>query len=141
MLIIHQNDFLSWLMDEAKGEERSPEHLTNRILHINFASIHTSSMVCSLCCSYLRTQKILQSFTHALYELASQPRYLQPLREEVEAIIETEGWTKSSVSKMRKLDSFLKESQRYNGISLGEHSDSYGFMFLNVLQYRFKGKL
>ena len=40
------------------------------------------------------------------------PEYIQPLREEIEAIIEKEGWTKASVMKMRKLDSFLKESIR-----------------------------
>jgi hypothetical protein len=36
---------LSWLMDEAQGEERTTEKLTLRILNLNFAAIHTSSMV------------------------------------------------------------------------------------------------
>ncbi|KAF8507441.1 cytochrome P450 [Gautieria morchelliformis] len=93
-------DFLSWLMDEAEGEERSLMNLTYRILHLNFASIHTSSM----------------SFTHALYHLASQPEYIEPLRNEVETIVAEEGWTKSSLTRMRKLDSFFKESQRMNGL-------------------------
>ena len=30
------------------------------------------------------------------------------------------GWTKAAIGKMRKLDSFLRESQRYNGISLSK---------------------
>lgn len=34
------------------------------------------------------------------------------MREEVEAIVEAEGWTKASMGKMRKLDGFVKESQR-----------------------------
>ena len=34
------------------------------------------------------------------------------MRQEVEAIIEAEGWTKASIGKMRKVDSFVKESQR-----------------------------
>ncbi|EGN93634.1 hypothetical protein SERLA73DRAFT_189361 [Serpula lacrymans var. lacrymans S7.3] len=93
-------DMLSWLMDEAKGEEQTARLLTMRILTINFAAIHTSSM----------------SFTHALFYLAAYPQYIQPLREEVEAIIEQEGWSKNALVKMRKVDSFLKEAQRFDGL-------------------------
>ena len=32
-------------MDEAKGEETSDRNLTLRVLTVNFAAIHTSSMV------------------------------------------------------------------------------------------------
>ena len=56
--------------------------------------------------------------THALYDLASMPEYIAPLREEVEAIIATDGWTKNALAKMWKVDSFLKESHRVNGIVL-----------------------
>ena len=35
-----QNDFLSWLMDEAKGVDSTVEELTTRILGVNFAAIH-----------------------------------------------------------------------------------------------------
>lgn len=38
-------DFLSWLMEAAQGEEQTIENLTRRILVVNFAAIHTSSMV------------------------------------------------------------------------------------------------
>lgn len=62
-----------------------------------------------------------QSFTHALYHLAAQPQYIQPIREEVERIIAEEGWTKPSMTKMRKLDSFMKESQRYTGIGMSAY--------------------
>ncbi|KAF8575896.1 cytochrome P450 [Ramaria rubella] len=94
------NDFLSWMMDEAEGEERTPERLTNRMLTLNFAAIQTSST----------------SFTHALFHLAAQPEYIDSIRKEVEAIIAEEGWTKIAMAKMCKLDSFLKESQRFNGL-------------------------
>jgi hypothetical protein len=36
---------LTWLMDEATGEETSTRSLTRRILTVNFAAIHTSTMV------------------------------------------------------------------------------------------------
>jgi hypothetical protein len=39
-----QNDMLMWLMSEAKGVERSTEGLARRLLAINFASIHTTSL-------------------------------------------------------------------------------------------------
>lgn len=39
---------LSWLIDEAKGEERTVEALTARILMVIFASIHTTTMVRSV---------------------------------------------------------------------------------------------
>lgn len=59
----------------------------------------------------------LQTFTQALYDLAAHPEYAQPMRDEVDAIVEEEGWTKNSMSKMRKIDSFLRESQRFHGLS------------------------
>ncbi|KAF8503961.1 cytochrome P450, partial [Gautieria morchelliformis] len=93
-------DMISWLLDEAQGKERTPENLTRRLLSLNFAAIHTSSI----------------SFTGALFNLASRPEYIQPIREEVEAVVAEEGWTKVAMSRMRKLDSFLKESQRTKGL-------------------------
>ena len=50
--------------------------------------------------------------TNAVYDLDAYPQYSEALREEVEAVISTEGWTKAAMGKMWKLDSFLKESQR-----------------------------
>jgi len=38
-------NLLTWLMDEAKGEEATDWYLTSRMLAINFAAIHSSSMV------------------------------------------------------------------------------------------------
>ena len=37
------------------------------------------------------------------------------MREEVEAVINEEGWTKSAAGKLWKVDSFLRESQRISG--------------------------
>jgi hypothetical protein len=43
-----------------------------------------------------------------LYRLLANPEYLEPLREEVDAVIREEGWTKAGVDKMHKIDSFLR---------------------------------
>jgi cytochrome P450 len=90
------NNLISWLLDEAQGSQRNIDQLAVRILAINFAAIHTTS----------------HAFTNALYNLAAHPEYVAPMREEVEAVIEADGWTKVSMGKMRKVDSFIKESQR-----------------------------
>jgi cytochrome P450 len=95
------NDFLSWLMEDAVDEERDPHNLTLRILMVNFAAIHTTS----------------KALTFILYQLLAHPECILPLREEVESIVNEQGWTKASLSNMRKLDSFLREAQRVSGSS------------------------
>ena len=40
-----QNDMLMWLMSEAKGVERSLEGFARRLLLVNFAAVHTTSLV------------------------------------------------------------------------------------------------
>ncbi|PIL33520.1 cytochrome P450 [Ganoderma sinense ZZ0214-1] len=96
------NDMLEWILEQAIPRNSSDESIASRILLVNFAAIHTSS----------------NSITHALFDLAAAPQYLQPLREEIEPIIAAEGWTKAAMGKMWKVDSFLRESQRFNGIGL-----------------------
>jgi hypothetical protein len=39
-----QNDMLMWFMSEAKGVERSVEGVARRLLLVNFASIHSTSV-------------------------------------------------------------------------------------------------
>ncbi|EJD07465.1 cytochrome P450 [Fomitiporia mediterranea MF3/22] len=94
-------DMISWLIDVAP-KDQTIRDMIMRMLHINFAAIHTSSV----------------SLTHALFHLAAEPQYIGPLRDEVEQVIKEEGWTKVAMTKMWKLDSFMKESQRMNGINL-----------------------
>ena len=42
---VKQNDFLMWLMSDAKGVERSLGGFARRMLVVNFASIFTTSLV------------------------------------------------------------------------------------------------
>jgi hypothetical protein len=48
-----QNDMLMWLMEEAKGVERSLEGLARRLLLVNFAAIHSTSLVSNISSSLL----------------------------------------------------------------------------------------
>ncbi|KAH9836319.1 cytochrome P450 [Rhodofomes roseus] len=91
------NDMLQWVMDEAEGEELQVDRLVIRIMTINITAINTSSM----------------TFTNAMFYLAAHPEWLKPLRDEVEEVTKAEGWTKDSVNRFAKIDSFLRESQRY----------------------------
>ncbi|KAH9992075.1 cytochrome P450 [Russula vinacea] len=93
------NDMLMWLMSEAKGVERSVEGLARRLLFINFASIHTTSL----------------TLTQVLYRLLTNPEYIEPLREEVDAVIAEEVGRKLD-RQMHKIDSFLRETQRLGGL-------------------------
>ncbi|KAJ4481987.1 cytochrome P450 [Lentinula aciculospora] len=98
------NDLISWLLDEAQGERRKNivYNIVSRVLVINFAAIHTTSM----------------SLTNTLFHLAVNLHLAQPLREEVESTVAELGWTKAAMGKMWKLDSFLKETQRLTGSSV-----------------------
>ncbi|KAJ6472648.1 cytochrome P450 [Mycena vulgaris] len=93
------NDLISWLLDEARGHpsRRTVRNLTRTLLNVNFGAIHTTT----------------QGFLHALYNLAARLEYVEPLREEIKAVIKAEGWSKAAILKMVLLDSFLKESARF----------------------------
>jgi len=54
-----------------------------------------------------------------LCRLLANPELIEPLRQEVEAVIKEEGWTKAGIDKMYKMDSLLRETQRVDGISSG----------------------
>ncbi|KAH9834047.1 cytochrome P450 [Rhodofomes roseus] len=94
-------DYITWAMEEAEREGQPTQVVIESLMFANFAAIHTSS----------------KSMTQALYHLAECPVLAAPLREEVEEVIRDHGWTKVAMSKMWKLDSFMRESQRFNGIT------------------------
>ncbi|PIL34366.1 cytochrome P450 [Ganoderma sinense ZZ0214-1] len=96
------NDVLQWIIDRAVVKQETDSEITERLLLLNLAAIHTSS----------------SSMSQVLFQLAERPELVLSLREEIEAIIEEEGWTTASFARMWKLDSILRESQRYNGFTL-----------------------
>ncbi|KAJ8066894.1 hypothetical protein OCU04_004279 [Sclerotinia nivalis] len=56
------------------------------------------------------------ALTHVIFDLCAMPEYIEPLRfEALSALAEDNGeWKLSTIKKLRRLDSFLKESQRVN---------------------------
>ncbi|CAK5282147.1 unnamed protein product [Mycena citricolor] len=93
------NDLISWLLELAGPDGRHPEPIAARILSLNMAAIHTTSM----------------ALAHALFDVTSREGYLEPMREEAENVIRAEGWTKSALNSMHKMDSFIRETQRMQG--------------------------
>jgi cytochrome P450 len=62
---------------------------------------------------------MMQTSTHVLYRLLANPEYIEPLRQEIEAVLAEEGWTKAGIDKMHKLDSVVRETQRIDSLRLG----------------------
>ncbi len=114
-------------LEVAKGEETTNEALIGRILAVNFAAIHATSMVSSLSIYPRRSNSHCgnKSFTHALYYLASSPEFAELLREEIDVIVREYGWTKGGLDQMKKVDSCLRESQRLQPVKNGEHLEQY----------------
>ncbi|KAJ7919316.1 cytochrome P450, partial [Mycena leptocephala] len=95
------NDLISWLLNNAEGPKRTASDIALRLLVANTGAIHPTST----------------TITTALYDLTTHAEYILPLREEAERVIKAEGWTKSAIANMHKIDSFLRESQRMNAAS------------------------
>lgn len=114
------NDMLMWLLEHRQGNAASVEEVATRILALNFAAIHSSSTVSRWSSSVSFggvPTPISQVLLHVLYTLAAHPEHVPALREEADAVINTHGWTKSAMGEMVKLDSYLKETTRFQSIS------------------------
>lgn len=98
-------DVLQYLIERAGGDDARPMCLAAMVLSLSLASNHTTAM----------------ALTEAIYDLCAHPEYQDELRQEVlDALDADGGWKKTTLLKMRKLDSFLKESQRMHPPSLSE---------------------
>lgn len=91
-------DMVQWMAESAKGSDRDPDVLAHNMLFMALAGVHTSSATA----------------IHVLFDLCANPDYIVSLREEVESVVRDHGWTLSSINRMKRLDSFTKESQRLN---------------------------
>ncbi|KAK2596419.1 hypothetical protein N8I77_013310 [Diaporthe amygdali] len=91
-------DMVQWMVDSARGSDQNPDVLSHNMLFMSLAAVHTSSA----------------TTIHALFDLCANPEFVQPIREEVLAVVAKHGWTLSAIASMKKLDSFMKESQRLN---------------------------
>ncbi|KAF3770642.1 cytochrome P450 [Cryphonectria parasitica EP155] len=100
-----EDDFIQWLLDALPEEERTDYHTQAELqLLLSAASIHTTNNLLVDC----------------MYDLAANPEDAEELRQEAIAVLEggdpSSGWArKDSMTKLKKLDSFMKEVQRLSG--------------------------
>src|SRR5690606_16871204 len=84
------DDYLEWartrLDKNPSAEFRTVEFQARLQLNLSMAAIHTTSL----------------TLTHIIYDLAANPQYIDELREEVKAVLETTGGklTKLGMGKM-----------------------------------------
>ncbi|KAI9768105.1 MAG: hypothetical protein M1840_005139 [Geoglossum simile] len=99
-------DGIQWLLDSKKGE-KSAQQLAKEIadeqLFLSIASIHTSS----------------SSMLSFVYDLLERGEYLDEIMDEVRQTLAIyPEWTPQSLGKLRKLDSFMKESSRVHPVGM-----------------------
>ncbi|KAI1850820.1 hypothetical protein JX265_013300 [Neoarthrinium moseri] len=96
-------DLVQRLIDAAPPIEKTVPQLAERVMALNVASIHTTTM----------------TFTSALYSLAAEPeKYAEVLRNEVLEHLEDGQITAGTLASLPKMDSFLRESGRFNNAGL-----------------------
>ncbi|USP72974.1 hypothetical protein yc1106_00248 [Curvularia clavata] len=102
------NDFITWSYRTAQAENRrdemQPTRIAQRILPLNFASNHTTT---------LTAYEALVNILHA------DPGVMRQLREEAYRILQEEGgYTRNGLSRMHRIDSAIRESQRLSPFAL-----------------------
>lgn len=95
-------DTIGWMVEVAKG--RKVDYVAGQ-LSLSLAAIHTTS----------------EALTLAIMDICLFPSLLQPLREEAIRVLGEDGWSKTALYKLRLMDAFLKESQRFHPSSLSMH--------------------
>lgn len=110
-------DMLQWLVDTAQGKDAEPERLVKMMMFLNMAAIHTTAMTA----------------TNVFLDLCTRPECIDMIREEILQVVkEDRGIKASTLQKLKKLDSFMRESRRMN---------SMGFCkYLLLHQYNNRGE-
>ncbi|KAF2184216.1 putative cytochrome P450 [Zopfia rhizophila CBS 207.26] len=91
------SNVLCWLADTAKGRDRDADTLAHVEVLLALASVHTT----------------LLRMVNVLYDTTANPEYFDELQAEIQGLNDSQNvWDTTSYSKLEKLDSVLRESQR-----------------------------
>jgi cytochrome P450 len=98
-------DCVNWLL-QLKNSDTSLEKVADQELFLAIASTHTTS----------------STLTSVLFDLVAHPEYHEEILAEVRQALEECGgeWTLQRIAQMKKLDSFMKESNRLNPIGFSK---------------------
>ena len=103
-------DGIQWLIAAAGARKKTLQEIADEQLFLSIAS----------------TPPTTASTLSILHDLADHEKYHDEILDEIQTVQKQHGskWTKQSLSKLEKLDSFMKESQRVHPIGLGISSNS-----------------
>jgi len=110
------DDLIQWLIDAAPPVEKTVYQIVERVMALNVASIHTTTM----------------TFTPAIYSLAAEPsKYIDTLRNEVVQNLEDGQITHTTTQNLIYMESFLRESARFdsNGLAAMQRNALKPFVF------------
>ncbi|KAF7536103.1 hypothetical protein G7054_g4850 [Neopestalotiopsis clavispora] len=93
-------DALGWMYESAKRRNVEVEY-SNSSMAMAMAAIHTTT----------------ETLSQALLDICQYPDVADQLREEVVNVVGENGWAKTSLYKLKLMDSFLKEGQRIHPMS------------------------
>ena len=103
-------DGIEWLIAAAGARKKTLQELADEQLFLSITSIHSTTA----------------STLSILHDLADHRKFCDEILDEIQTVQKKHGpkWTKQSLAKLDKLDSFMKESQRVHPIGLGISSIS-----------------
>lgn len=96
-----EDDLTTWMIETAKGRKIDlvGAHMVLQVL--GMGNMTEFAVVCAL-------------------QLCESPECVQPLREEVMSVLREYGWSKTALSSMKLLDSFMKEVHRLHAAQIGK---------------------
>lgn len=100
-------DVFHWLLDVQNGR---PIDFVAGQLTLSIAAIHTTTEMVSRC----------------ILQICETPEIVDALRQEIVQVLQEDGWAKTSLAKMKLLDSFVKECMRFHRMGIGKlhaHTD------------------
>ncbi|KAE8423444.1 cytochrome P450 [Aspergillus pseudocaelatus] len=98
------HDLLTWMYDQAQGAEKDKKFIAGTLLKVSFAAYHTSAA----------------APTQLLFDIAAMPELIAPLLDEYKSALRDNNHNISikGFAQMVKMDSIMKESQRFNPLLL-----------------------
>lgn len=100
---VKYRDAIEWIEETANGRVYDPAAAQ---LSLSAAAIHTTTDL----------------FTQTLLNICGHEDLIRDLREEIITVVTAEGWKKSTLYKLKLMDSVIKESQRLKPMAIGEFS-------------------
>jgi hypothetical protein len=103
------DDFLQHLMDGGQEIHDDVETTVQRLM-VTYLGSGPSTII---------------AVAQVLFDLCAHPEYVEPLRQEALEVLRKGGYTKQALADMKKMDSFMRESQRLSPPTLRQSSLSY----------------